>query len=83
MKKDIKTFLNKNDIYLLGTFALFSLFGITLILFGAITKDINWVYSSIGVILIGLLIGLTYLVIAILGLIQIIKERKLKKVNNN
>lgn len=79
MKKHIKTFLNKNDIYLLGTFTCFSLFGITLILLGAITKDINWVYSSIGIILIGLLIGLTYVVIEILGLIQIIKERKLKK----
>nr|WP_011310416.1 hypothetical protein [Spiroplasma citri]CAI84909.1 hypothetical transmembrane protein [Spiroplasma citri] len=83
MKKDIKKFLNKNYIYLLVAFALFSLFGIVLILLGVITKNSNLQFGGIFVLIISILIGLTYVVIGILGLIKIIKERKLKKVNNN
>lgn len=83
MTKKLATVFKNNDIYLIGGFTLSALFGIIILLLGAVSKDVNWVYGSIAVFAISFLIILLTIVLGIFGIIDAVKERKLKKVNNN
>jgi hypothetical protein len=83
MTKKLATIFKSNHIYLVGYFTIFSLFGIILVLLGAVTKNINWAWGGLSVVIIGIIFGLTLILLSIFGIIDAVKERKLKKVNNN
>lgn len=83
MTKKLATVFKNNDIYLVGSFTIFSLFGIILILLGGITKNINWVWGGVGIIVIGIILGLTLISLGLFTIIDAVKERRLKKVNKN
>ncbi|UNF62710.1 hypothetical protein [Spiroplasma poulsonii] len=75
----LSTVFKNNHTYLVGAFTLFSLFGIVLILLGAITKNINWAWGGVSVIVIGIAFALTLISLGIFAITAAIKERKLKK----
>jgi len=79
MTKKLATVFKNNDIYLVGSFTIFSLFGIILILLGGITKNINLAWGGVGIIVIGIAFALTLISLGIFAITAAVKERKLKK----
>lgn len=75
----LSTVFKNNHTYLIGASTLFSLFGIVLILLGAIIKNINWSWGGVSVIVIGIALALTLISLGIFAIIDAVKERKLKK----